>query len=528
MKIFFTYYILIIILGGAFLTSKCFVNIENDVKFYFVVVLSLLLLIICSLRPSGLMVLFASIRSIHFCIGVSLLCLMLSFQGLAQYEELILSRHIAFPITGSFENPAGFVAVLCLLFPYPLFLCFQKSFSKRLRLSFMFSCFITFLTIVLSESRSGTLSVFSTVIVMSVIESKVVNYLKSHRKFLVSLFIVFIISIYGLYILKKDSADGRILIWNICWDIFCERPFIGHGIYGFQTVYMDYQAAYFVKHPNSSYMMLADNVIHPFNEWIKIAVNFGIIGLLMITVFVFLLCRNLLQFRGRFASIGLSILVSVIILGTFSYPFHYALVCFLTSLVIVFSFSLSSYMKVVSSSPFRILLSSFLCVVLIVVLRMMLLDIKWAEIYRHSLDGQSEKMLSHYASMMPEMKYNPLFLYNYSVELNYSNRYKESQEIAKRCKALYNDYDVQLLIADNYANMVMLFQALSTYRHASNMIPCRLVPLEAMMSLYLNLSDTVHATQIAQEILSKQIKVPSEEVIAIRDSAWNLRVRGVN
>ena len=185
-------------------------------------------------------------------------------------------------------------------------------------------------------------------------------------------------------------------------------------------------------------------------------------------------------------------------------------------------------MKVVSSSPFRILLSSFLCVVLIVVLRMMLLDIKWAEIYRHSLDGQSEKMLSHYASMMPEMKYNPLFLYNYSVELNYSNRYKESQEIAKRCKALYNDYDVQLLIADNYANMGMPLQALSTYRHASNMIPCRLVPLEAMMSLYLNLSDTVHATQIAQEILSKQIKVPSEEVIAIRDSAWNLRVRGVN
>ena len=45
---------------------------------------------------------------------------------------------------------------------------------------------------------------------------------------------------------------------------------------------MDYQAAYFEKHPNSRFALLADNVKHPFNEYLSITVQFGLIGLLIL------------------------------------------------------------------------------------------------------------------------------------------------------------------------------------------------------------------------------------------------------
>ena len=44
-----------------------------------------------------------------------------------------------------------------------------------------------------------------------------------------------------------------------------DKPITGHGIGAFEAKYMDYQAAYFKTYPDSKFVMLADNVKHPFN-----------------------------------------------------------------------------------------------------------------------------------------------------------------------------------------------------------------------------------------------------------------------
>ncbi len=59
---------------------------------------------------------------------------------------------------------------------------------------------------------------------------------------------------------EKDSADGRLLIWQCSINMAKEAPWIGHGIDSFEAHYMDYQADYFKKHGQSRYAMLADNV----------------------------------------------------------------------------------------------------------------------------------------------------------------------------------------------------------------------------------------------------------------------------
>ena len=150
---------------------------------------------------------------------------------------------------------------------------------------------------------------------------------------------------------------------------------------------------------------------------------------------------------------------------------------------------------------------------------MAFLDLKWAEVCKRSLAGKTELMLPNYASMMPEMKHNPLFLYNYSAELNFSGRYEESQQIINECLKRYNDYDVQILIANNYENMGQWEAALHTYQNASNMIPCRFIPLYEMLQIHQQIGDTVKADSMAQVILNKPIKIPSSDIDEMKAEA---------
>ena len=81
-----------------------------------------------------------------------------------------------------------------------------------------------------------------------------------------------------LYSQKKDYANGRLLIWNVSVEMIKDKPLFGLGHDTFQAKYMNYQAEYFRNNPNSRYKLLADNVKHPFNEFIKVAVEFGIVS----------------------------------------------------------------------------------------------------------------------------------------------------------------------------------------------------------------------------------------------------------
>ena len=523
MNKFCTYYLLAVMSGGVFLTSRHFINIENDIKFYTILLFSILLLLICSLRPRGLEHLHSSIRSTPFYWGLSLLSLILAIQGLAQYIGLLDSLHTHCPITGSFENTAGYIAVQSLLLPFSLYLFFNGKYQKGLKVILLVSAALTGLSIILSESRCGVLAMLAVILAMTIVEKKIPLKFRHYKLIWALGIFTLILLIYILYHLKKDSADGRLFIWTVCLELIKDKPIIGHGIHGFQSLYMDYQANYFISHPQSKYVMLADNIIHPFSEWLKITVNFGIVGLSVVGMSICAICRKLIKAEGMPISIGLSIISSLLVLCSFSYPFHYAAVCFLALFPLLYTIPLSSIKAFCKFRYTRFIFSLILCIVICFVSRMAFLDLKWAEVCKRSLAGKTEQMLPNYASMMPEMKYNPLFLYNYSAELNFSGHYEESQQIINECLKRYNDYDIQILIANNYENMSQWEVALDTYQNALNMIPCRFIPLEAMMRIYRQTGDTIKADSIAQIILHKPVKVPSAEIDAMKEEAKRVK-----
>ena len=129
-------------------------------------------------------------------------------------------------------------------------------------------------------------------------------------------------------------------------------------------------------------------------------------------------------------------------------------------------------------------------------------------------------MLPEYEKLYStSLKQNPFFLYNYGAELNVANQFDKSLEILTECQKQFNDYDLQLLLADNYLKKGEQGKAIQTYEHASDMLPCRFLPLYHLMAIYGESGENEKAAAYANEIVHMQVKVSSSTVAFIREEA---------
>ena len=96
-----------------------------------------------------------------------------------------------------------------------------------------------------------------------------------------SIFIIIFLSAFSLHSLKPDSANGRLLIWNISGMMIKDNSIFGIGYYRFETDYNIYQAEYFADNSDDYEELLADNVNRAHNEYLQIWSETGIIGLVL-------------------------------------------------------------------------------------------------------------------------------------------------------------------------------------------------------------------------------------------------------
>ncbi|MDR2286134.1 MAG: O-antigen ligase family protein, partial [Prevotellaceae bacterium] len=166
----------------------------------------------------------------------TLLATALAIQGLLQYSGVFHSVN-NFRITGSFDNPAGFAAALVCVFPY-VFYFFRHS-RRTVEYIATIVATVVFLTAILSGSRAAMIS--CAVVSIYFLFSRY-SGLKIKKTLKILFVCVAIAGMTGLYFLKKDSADGRLLIWQTTWNMIKDKPLTGHGYGAFNAQYMLYQA----------------------------------------------------------------------------------------------------------------------------------------------------------------------------------------------------------------------------------------------------------------------------------------------
>ena len=452
--------------------------------------------------------------------------LALSMHGFLQYSGLIHSGSSKFAITESFDNPAGFASVLvCVL---PLCFIFFEDRNKYFRYLAIASLMIIATAVFLTGSRAGMFAIAVAMVVWLFQKNK---YLKIQTSFLVRLLAKFaiIIAIIALsivlYFFKKDSADGRLLIWRCTLDMIADKPVIGQGHCAFQEKYMLYQAAYLNAHPDSQYAQLADNVLHPFNEYLLILSEHGLIGLGALTLAGFFLVR---AYRRNSCNERLAALISILALSVFSffsYPFKYPftwLILFLNVTVICKPCREIPRKYPAITTPVRCFAFLLSAGLLASSLMLTHAEITWNRIARKSLAGQTLKVLPEYDQLYLWLGKNGLFLYNHSAELHEAKDYEKSIAVFKRCTQHFNDMDVQMLLADNYKELGKYAEAKQHLKTAAAMCPSRFMPLYELVKLYEAGNCKDEALALAQKILDKDVKIPSSTVTAIKNEMRQL------
>jgi O-antigen ligase len=256
-------------------------------------------------------------------------------------------------ISGQFNNSGifggfiGCIVIITLGLKYyindSVFQCSNKRCMKFLRIIISCGLIVFIVQLLASNSRTAWLACLVGIIYLvkkkHCLWNKFIGLKRLKRvTFLLVLFGVTFIFFLGLYRFKKDSADGRILIWNVSANMIADSPLFGHGINGFPANYMNYQASYFCNEGSTNYKNLADDNHFAFNEFVRIFVENGAMGLLFVVLLVLVLFKTKsVNPQPDIVYLLKALLLFLITFSMFSYPFEFfqfkVILCFLLALL---------------------------------------------------------------------------------------------------------------------------------------------------------------------------------------------------
>lgn len=434
--------------------------------------------------------------------------------GLLQYTGCI-EVHSYFSILGSFDNPAGFAVSIAVCYPFFLH---RISIGKRKILS-LFVCLLLVVVVVLSGSRTGMLALFVVTLLFygfryrEIINKRRILFMGGGVLILTGLFI-------GLIYLKPASVLGRVLIWKVSTQLCSDHILLGNGVDSFKTDYMPAQAKYLSSsRGNDVERQLAGDVNHPFNEYLLVLIELGVVGIVLLLFLLFAIFRS----KICFDSPEVLALVVIALFSCFSYPFKYAFVWFV-SIYCLSSLAQKTFRLGKTDVPsilFSLLLLGAIWVMCIFAVRMIVFEHKWKQVAPTSEGdvGLLDKELSIYTELNTIWNGNSSFLYNYGAELKKNELYEKSIEIFLRCELYINTYGLQMHLAENYYHLACWAEAEYRYRKALAMCPNRFLPLQGLLRLYIKSENLFRAEQVAVEILDKPVKVPSYTVSIIQEEA---------
>ena len=483
--------------------------------------------------------------------------------GLLQLYGLQPSLNSQFQITGSFVNPAPFSFFLGAVFPFALAIYFQ--YQEKLKIIDISNCFslpllpklktsldhiiyyisiatllLILLVLPVTMIRTGWLmAIAGSVFVMYHQYKPEINTAlvkKWVRWMLIPVVLLSMVAVmYVAYVLKKDSADGRALIWEITVDKITESPVFGQGYNAFYSQYNNWQADWFAAHPEEKEgpkAMLAGNVKFAYNEFLEIAADLGIFGLVLMGLFLVgvlkphTLPENNL-FKNNHQKATLATCIALLAGSWFSYPL-YSLPTFVLLLVLISI--LVGYQK-----PWKIVKLNIM--VRLTALIFVIGGAYWfiqnkAATYKAFADWKYANYfltsnnfivaIETYEELYPVLKTEDLFLQQYGKALSLNGNYNKSVEILSQATAYGSDIYLYTTLGDNYKALDQIEEAIKNYQKSTDMAPHKFYAPYLMANLHMETGDTISAAKIAMELLEKPVKVHSKAIDEIKQEMKNI------
>ncbi|MCD8185707.1 MAG: O-antigen ligase family protein, partial [Rikenellaceae bacterium] len=337
-------------------------------------------------------------------------------------------------MTGSFENTIALVVFLVLTVPF-LFAVMRSGTVRWMTYTMAGLLAVISLTVIFTGSRTGILAL---ILVVSYLSGKTIPILmtatKKYRWAWIGLILLTAVT---LMTWKRDSAFGRILTWKVTAEMIRKKPLLGHGLEAFKKHYMVYQAHYLKTKGNPNDVKIADNLNHPFNEYLKIVAECGFVIALLLAGMIFFHFKHADR-SGEDQITCRSILLIIGICSIFSYPLRYPL----TWLALGYSLSRLSRRRLWRTrlSP-AVVIPVFILLGSAIFLRI-ILDYRWNECGKRSVQGDfSEELIQNFEKLYRWDRRNPYHLYNYAATLYYAEKHEASLSVIEQAEGHLRDYN---------------------------------------------------------------------------------------
>lgn len=314
----------------------------------------------------------------------------------------------------------------------------------------------------------------------------------------------------ALYYLKPKSADGRLLIWKVSWQMIQDKPLTGFGKGGFAANYLYYQAKYMGRPSTSTEeKILAGNTHLAFNEPLRITVEYGLIGLFVyLTFIIWLLIPS--KSRNSVTITCKSLLAGIAIWGFFAYPDQ--VFPLLTLWVIGIAFIIN---KKRDKKYYELPYNKYSKIAKIAVYSLTIICLssqlwnKWEAYHKLyiCLKSNNTELPNTLINVKKEMKSDINFVYLYSqiLRANHSN-----------IKFLYSIHFLEtnfptpglfLIKGDYLKEKGKWEEAEKAYKLAAAMMPSLQTPRGKLAFLYNETGRRKEACRIAHKILTEDVKV---------------------
>lgn len=452
--------------------------------------------------------------------------------GLLQIYGYSVSHHALFKLTGSFYNPGPYSGYLAMIIP----ICLHGWLSGRKTVS-LHQKGIAWAAIVVGiligfvlpagMSRSAWLaSILSCLWVCAVHFSWhakcIVFKTNAPKKFIC--FLILALSLitlvgYGLFYLKSNSADGRLLMWKIGVECISKHPLTGYGYKGFAKGFGDAQECYFAKGDYDAWEeAVAGSPEYTFNEYLQVGIEHGIPTLIVILGII-----ALAFFRGyRDRRIGIcGAILSVLIFSFSSYPMQ------IPGFAIAFLLLISSCL-LRSRISWVILCISFIGLSYYTSQKNRYSSFEaWNRAKMIYNMGSYVEAKKEYETLYPSLKDEGAFLFEYGHCLHKLKEYNLSTAFLKEAMEFSADPMILNILGKNYQALGRYQQAERWFIRSTHRLPGRIYPYYLLAKLYSDRSfyQPKKIEQMVQVVLTKEPKVQSTAVRQMREEAKQLLTR---
>ena len=448
--------------------------------------------------------------------GIYQSCLVLG--QLLGYEA---SNHLRFVVTGSFFNPGPCGIFLAGVFV--LAVAMMKKGYRKVGFNLMFVRYVTacvtfgvtLVALVPTMSRAGWIGAL--VGVMLLYRREIVAWGNTRRRWVIGGGIVGMIVVLMLfYLLKKDSANGRLFIWQNTVAAYWKTPLFGVGIEGFERAFAEAQHDYFEKEKvleqDNRHVEMAGVVESAFNEPLALFLLLGAVGGVLTAMVLFFKLQRLTAYS--------CVAVALLVASFFSYTFY------IPSIAIVFLFAVAQLpdRRVRGGRYVNVLMFGIMG---IVVLFFDFREFGRREAYRKWKNNavyytweDYQSVVEEYGKLYPVLKNDFKFLFEYGHSLHKVGRYEESNIMLKRGIRHSADPMFWNIAGNNYLALKQYDQGMTAYLRAYYTCPNRVYPLYLLTKLEAERGDTTMMNYYGRILLGKRPKVPS---LAVDEMKFEIR-----